>query len=106
MENDAGFVAGHLFSAYAEVFPPMSSLLSSMSSFLCLRRGVSVWWGLIWPLASFSLPTQRCFLGFLTATPGFTTFLCLRRGVSDIAWVDDSKVSLFSAYAEVFPVRK
>ena len=51
-------------------------------------------------------------------------FLCLRRGVSDIAWVDDSKVSfslptqrcfprrkpavavgeLFSAYAEVFLV--
>ena len=77
-----------LFSAYAELFLPVR------------RR-------------HFSLPTQRCFsrrrlpkqahklfsayaevfLESHTRQSSRSAFLCLRRGVSDIAWVDDSKVS-------------
>ena len=72
-----------LFSAYAEVFPRLFRSLADSGTFLCLRRGVSGW---LWPCSRqshFSLPTQRCFP--------------LRRCFS-------TKLVLFSAYAEVFPI--
>ena len=73
-----------LFSAYAEVF--LCALRSGMdlTPFLCLRRGVSGELELHEVKGSFSLPTQRCFDDFTV-----------------MGW----NVKLFSAYAEVFPVR-
>ena len=71
-----------LFSAYAEVFPAAGKSQAAAATFLCLRRGVSM---LIraetWD-QGFSLPTQRCFLGFADSGEPLRTFLCLRRGVS------------------------
>ena len=98
-------VRWRLFSAYAEVFPPLRSSGLRTVTFLCLRRGVSPGSGrAIWDL-HFSLPTQRCFshkvgvavpIGLFSAyaevfllTNNFTdsraAFLCLRRGVSRMA---------------------
>ena len=72
-----------LFSAYAEVFPPVIPMDISGNSFLCLRRGVSDGVSQGCRRWHFSLPTQRCFFE------------------SDIAFL---LVDLFSAYAEVFPL--
>ena len=55
--------------------------MATYSSFLCLRRGVSLTGLMNEALAAFSLPTQRC-------------FLLLRRQYA--------VHPLFSAYAEVF----
>ena len=74
-----------LFSAYAEVFPLCHPVSSFFSPFLCLRRGVSSLLGESVLLECFSLPTQRCFL--------FTRKVNERR-------------RLFSAYAEVFLMRR
>ena len=94
--------ARRLFSAYAEVFPPLPAVMGNFLSFLCLRRGVSPLTTSAETLDDFSLPTQRCFQFhrllparttlfsayaevFLPSTspPIITrTFLCLRRGVS------------------------
>ena len=73
-----------LFSAYAEVFLSRAFMRVSASTFLCLRRGVSGELELHEVKGSFSLPTQRCFDDFTV-----------------MGW----NVKLFSAYAEVFPVR-
>ena len=71
-----------LFSAYAEVFPTLSTGFATPLTFLCLRRGVSRTGRSSCLNQCFSLPTQRCFLRYKTSgNPG----------------------SLFSAYAEVFP---
>ena len=111
-----------LFSAYAEVFPQSGKKGRKGASFLCLRRGVSIFHiRPPYPII-FSLPTQRCF-----RLPGFLwelgcTFLCLRRGVSNQTKISGfirafslptqrcfhdrhrvpSNHTLFSAYAEVF----
>ena len=73
----------------------------------------------------FSLPTQRCFLTCEEAKARKGPFLCLRRGVSSVSTVSPGQtffslptqrcfrvarielqlVSLFSAYAEVFPAQ-
>ena len=50
-----------LFSAYAEVFPAPTTLMSAWPPFLCLRRGVSHPLGHGSGVSFFSLPTQRCF---------------------------------------------
>ena len=91
-----------LFSAYAEVFPSTTVWIRTVSSFLCLRRGVSYAPATSFCEECFSLPTQRCFLVslsnilscplfsayaevFLLGKDGFVRsvpFLCLRRGVS------------------------
>ena len=92
-----------LFSAYAEVFPKISTFLlmaipfslptqrcflrttripQISRTFLCLRRGVSPWTALPCLLIRFSLPTQRCFR---------------------LSHMDRATANLFSAYAEVFP---
>ena len=70
-----------LFSAYAEVFPATRSHRISWNPFLCLRRGVSECERQKFRLILFSLPTQRCFRKcfHVLNPPG-----------------------LFSAYAEVF----
>ena len=73
-----------LFSAYAEVFPRIAPRNLAGPPFLCLRRGVSGELELHEVKGSFSLPTQRCFDDFTV-----------------MGW----NVKLFSAYAEVFPVR-
>ena len=111
-----------LFSAYAEVFPRLRRRSSRSASFLCLRRGVSDSKVSILTVRNFSLPTQRCFLGYGSLIPDPVTFLCLRRGVSPIASSKYVAFSfslptqrcfcgkqrkgrgqfLFSAYAEVF----
>ena len=70
-----------LFSAYAEVFPMKKSQADIIVAFLCLRRGVSPMILIATVVATFSLPTQRCFFSF------FLRF---------------HKQLLFSAYAEVF----
>ena len=91
-----------LFSAYAEVFPDLTSMPQSLPPFLCLRRGVSIILCHIAFGATFSLPTQRCFSGYCSGgerrelfsayaevfltSPKISlrvhSFLCLRRGVS------------------------
>ena len=71
-----------LFSAYAEVFPPLDPKQVEQKTFLCLRRGVSSPYYFDERMAAFSLPTQRC---FPSSRPWFWRQL------------------LFSAYAEVFP---
>ena len=94
-----------LFSAYAEVFPPIFEPNPPDLAFLCLRRGVSTVnevvvlitflfsaYAEVFPQKSqeavhpeyFSLPTQRCFRA--------------ERRVEAVQ-------VLFSAYAEVFPER-
>ena len=73
-----------LFSAYAEVFPLSMIRPPQARSFLCLRRGVSGTESTLSDFCDFSLPTQRCFYPHL--------FFYLSN-------------SLFSAYAEVFPVQ-
>ena len=73
-----------LFSAYAEVFLGGDQVRIFGEAFLCLRRGVSGELELHEVKGSFSLPTQRCFDDFTV-----------------MGW----NVKLFSAYAEVFPVR-
>ena len=97
------FRLGNLFSAYAEVFPPLGKLIPSFSSFLCLRRGVSLILFVRSASGNFSLPTQRCFRNDAAPCFAITTFLCLRRGVSIRNLMSESLVPLFSAYAEVFP---
>ena len=72
-----------LFSAYAEVFPSSQPLSRFVSPFLCLRRGVSAAVNLNGDFISFSLPTQRCFW---------------------MSRIPKKARSLFSAYAEVFPL--
>ena len=72
---------GSLFSAYAEVFLMQQTQLHQQETFLCLRRGVSVWSETRAEANTFSLPTQRCFSAGL--------YLVERK-------------KLFSAYAEVF----
>ena len=74
-----------LFSAYAEVFPSDAHTRQYSETFLCLRRGVSGSQSEKDFLIPFSLPTQRCFL--------FTRKVNERR-------------RLFSAYAEVFLMRR
>ena len=71
-----------LFSAYAEVFPPLPAVMGNFLSFLCLRRGVSPLTTSAETLDDFSLPTQRCF---------------------HFADPENWGKILFSAYAEVFP---
>ena len=73
-----------LFSAYAEVFLTDNQASGLLKTFLCLRRGVSKRKKWKKPPRNFSLPTQRCFLVLACERPG---------------------KPLFSAYAEVFPVR-
>ena len=92
-----------LFSAYAEVFPPLAPLRPDGRPFLCLRRGVSSRKSRRRKVSFFSLPTQRCFRRRRPARVLSRAFLCLRRGVSRrvIKWVP--AYPLFSAYAEVFP---
>ena len=92
-------------------------------SFLCLRRGVSPDKRIDGEEAYFSLPTQRCFRAFSAFPRLRQTFLCLRRGVShhgrtcreDFFFSLPTQrcfyfpllvmpvLTLFSAYAEVFP---
>ena len=73
---------GKLFSAYAEVFPGLSTPFRGILPFLCLRRGVShesllflfqYWlfsaYAEVFPTAAYQNGKAR-------------TFLCLRRGVS------------------------
>ena len=72
-----------LFSAYAEVFPTSHGWMTAKCPFLCLRRGVSGSERNDHADDPFSLPTQRCFQ--IRNTYMFP-------------------LSLFSAYAEVFPV--
>ena len=107
--------ADALFSAYAEVFPSLRALSPLPGTFLCLRRGVSAAVGAVSTIATFSLPTQRCFLPtdqkakdrqlfsayaevFLSERQPFNdwaSFLCLRRGVS--SWQRSARsVSCFS----------
>ena len=74
-----------LFSAYAEVFPAPTTLMSAWPPFLCLRRGVSHPLGHGSGVSFFSLPTQRCF-----PDEGYAYDPC----------------RLFSAYAEVFPIHR
>ena len=115
--------ARRLFSAYAEVFPPLPAVMGNFLSFLCLRRGVSPLTTSAETLDDFSLPTQRCFFRPLhrrllqglfsayaevfppqkRASSIFFSFLCLRRGVSDWGIGRVRRDWLFSAYAEVFP---
>ena len=71
-----------LFSAYAEVFLERFVSGSSIETFLCLRRGVSGVIATDTKSVTFSLPTQRCFPQARNIHLG---------------------MSLFSAYAEVFP---
>ena len=112
-----------LFSAYAEVFPAGVKKGDTIEPFLCLRRGVSTGEEIVIPYpltflclrrgvsiilchiafgATFSLPTQRCFLvvkrireinalfsayaevflSQIALSMMMLTFLCLRRGVS------------------------
>ena len=73
-----------LFSAYAEVFLSVSAWEIEDSTFLCLRRGVSTVRVDAAQSFTFSLPTQRCFPSL---------------GCSALC------AGLFSAYAEVFPIR-
>ena len=74
-----------LFSAYAEVFLDFVVSFLPGKTFLCLRRGVSQSQILLSLKLLFSLPTQRCFSADALR-------LCF--------------AGLFSAYAEVFPLRK
>ena len=100
--HEANCAGRILFSAYAEVFRPPKSISGLRSTFLCLRRGVSVVVNVSSDGTGFSLPTQRCFRRtrhcddarrlfsayaevFLPAITPLTvprSFLCLRRGVS------------------------
>ena len=73
-----------LFSAYAEVFPLGDVYKGVALSFLCLRRGVSISTHLGGGKRTFSLPTQRCFC---------------------VVGLDLATRKLFSAYAEVFPLK-
>ena len=103
--NDRRMDLVKLFSAYAEVFPPIFEPNPPDLAFLCLRRGVSTVnevvvlitflfsaYAEVFPQKSqeavhpeyFSLPTQRCFRA--------------ERRVEAVQ-------VLFSAYAEVFPER-
>ena len=111
-----------LFSAYAEVFPVLVVVVVVTLTFLCLRRGVSLW-GLR-PILSSQLFSAYAEVFPTSSTPyrGTRPFLCLRRGVS-LAKAPAGVVSgfslptqrcfktlnlyrtmclLFSAYAEVF----
>ena len=135
-----------LFSAYAEVFPslwlPETGIRSfslptqrcfsvsglkrrKFRTFLCLRRGVS-----LWDIPDCSIPSlfsayAEVFLSPELFMPRMSAFLCLRRGVSThLAVVDELHAFslptqrcfiaaalahfgdlLFSAYAEVFLTR-
>ncbi len=111
-----------LFSAYAEVFPLISTSFPRVMTFLCLRRGVSHHLAPVFGMKFFSLPTQRCFCTFghrcqssplfsayaevfppeRKSLPEMPAFLCLRRGVSSNIFQSLHKGELFSAYAEVF----
>ena len=112
-----------LFSAYAEVFPGNRSCAEFRDAFLCLRRGVSRTDPHRYLNRYFSLPTQRCFPRTNWTGSIGKAFLCLRRGVSVPTETSHplaifslptqrcflmlslltSRLSLFSAYAEVFP---
>ena len=74
-----------LFSAYAEVFPEGQFVALIDFAFLCLRRGVSPCFSSPYQMLYFSLPTQRCFRYATRSLPFF---------------------HLFSAYAEVFLMRR